>query len=155
MQLFFDSVLSMGKKLKLSHLRAWDAYMKSHSETLKRIQKDIESSMSMTWYEILYLVNSAPESRRRMSDLAEMLVLSKSALTRAIDALVDEGYLKRVECPSDGRVSYAQMTTLGRNKLKSTWPKFRQSLQENFGEKLTIEEAKSLEKLLRKINVKD
>jgi DNA-binding MarR family transcriptional regulator len=141
----------MNRKLKLSHLKAWDYFMMSHSETLRKIEKDLESTISFTWYEILFLVNSSENHRIRMTDLADMLVLSKSALTRAIDSLVKVGYIKRVNCAEDGRVSYAAMTTKGHASLKSAWPIFRSSLQKHFGSKLSIQDAKNLEQILKKL----
>jgi len=146
----------MSKKLKLSHLRAWDLFMVSHSETLRKIEKDLHGTLPFNWYEMLYLVNSQPGHRVKMTELARMLVLSKSALTRSVDSLEKVGFLKRTSCPSDGRVSYITVTAKGLQNLKSAWPVFRASMQKHFGDRLTIQEAKQLEQLLLKlIDVKD
>jgi len=139
------------RKLKLSHLKAWDYFMMSHSETLRKIEKDLDSTISFTWYEILFLVNSSKDHQIRMTELADMLALSKSALTRAVDNLVKVSYLKRIQCEADGRVSYASMTTKGHAALKAAWPIFRNSLQEHFGSKLSIQDAKTLEQILKKL----
>lgn len=125
--------------------------MVAHYETLRKIEKDLEPTISFTWYEILFLVNSAPGRRIRMTDMAELLVLSKSALTRAVDALVKVGYLKRIQCDEDGRVAYAAMTPKGHATLKSAWPVFRTSLQQHFGSKLTAQDAQNLEQILKKL----
>lgn len=146
----------MGAKLKLSHLRAWDMFMASHSETLRRIEKDLHGTLPFNWYEMLYLVNSQPHHRAKMTDLARMLVLSKSALSRSVDSLEKVGFLKRVSCPEDRRVSYITVTAKGLQNLKSAWPVFRSSLQKNFSDRLTIQDAKALEQILLKlIDVKD
>jgi DNA-binding MarR family transcriptional regulator len=138
-------------KLKLSHLKAWDSFMVSHSETLRKIEKDLEPTISFTWYEILFLVNSAKGHQIRMTELADMLILSKSALTRAVDSLVKVGYIKRLNCSEDRRVSYAAMTAKGHAALKAAWPIFRSSLQRHFGSRLSIQDAKALEQILKKL----
>jgi DNA-binding MarR family transcriptional regulator len=44
---------------------------------------------------VLLSLENAPENRLRMSEIADRIVLSRSALTRSVDKLEAEGYLRR------------------------------------------------------------
>jgi DNA-binding MarR family transcriptional regulator len=62
-------------------------------------------------------LNDAEDQRMRMSDLADLVILSRSGLTRLVDRLEREGLLERQSCASDARGSFASLTAAGRRKL--------------------------------------
>ena len=45
-------------------------------------------------------------------------MLTRSGVTRLVDGLVGPGLIERVSCESDARVSYAQLTDAGYEKLR-------------------------------------
>ena len=57
-----------------------------------------------------------------MSDLADLLALSRSGLTRRIDGLVKAGLVLRHSCPNDGRGTMAQLTDTGAARLAEAAP---------------------------------
>src|SRR5215212_10244149 len=69
------------------------------------LDADLQSAhgMSLADYEVLVALSEAPERRLRMSDLAAVLHLSPSGLTRRLDALTRRGWVRRERCPSDRR----------------------------------------------------
>ena len=52
-----------------------------------------------------------------MTDLAELVMLSPSGLSRLVDRLEADGMIERVACPTDGRAINANLTELGRRRL--------------------------------------
>jgi DNA-binding MarR family transcriptional regulator len=52
-----------------------------------------------------------------MTDLAELVLLSPSGLSRLVDRLESDGMIERVACPTDGRAINATITELGRERL--------------------------------------
>src|SRR4029078_5091224 len=64
----------------------------------------------------------ADGQRMRMSDLADMVILSRSGLTRLVDRLEREGLIARESCPRHARAtrprgSNSTLTPAGRRKL--------------------------------------
>lgn len=70
---------------------------------------------------LVHLSESGPEGLR-MSDLAELLVLSRSGLTRRVDSLERAGLVTRRACPADGRGAMAALTPCGRDRLAAAAP---------------------------------
>ena len=58
----------------------------------------------------------------RMADLADMVILSRSGLTRRVDHLVAAGLVERRKCPTDGRGVLAVLTDAGREQLERATP---------------------------------
>ena len=61
----------------------------------------------------------AEGERMRMCDLAESILLSRSGLTRLVDRLERDGFIKRVSCDADARGAFAKLTPAGRDKLRA------------------------------------
>jgi DNA-binding MarR family transcriptional regulator len=57
-----------------------------------------------------------------MSDLAERLLISRSGLTRRVDAMERRGLVERRRCPADGRGAMAQLTPAGTELLSHAAP---------------------------------
>src|ERR1700737_1635062 len=71
-------------------------------------------SITLPDYELLVHLSEAPNQALRMTDLADMLLLSPSGLTRRLDGLVRDGSVERRACPSDRRGMLAVLTPKGR-----------------------------------------
>ena len=69
-------------------------------------------------YEVLLYLSQAPDRKLPMSALAESTMLTRSGITRLVDGLVNSALIERVSCPNDARVSYAQLTDAGYEKLR-------------------------------------
>lgn len=59
-----------------------------------------------------------PENRVKMTEISRHMMISKPAVTMAVDKLVDQGLVERVRDAQDRRVVYIQLTPLGKNKLE-------------------------------------
>jgi DNA-binding MarR family transcriptional regulator len=148
----------MRSKLGLSQFKAWGSFIVSHSRVYRQVERALETasgSVPYHWYDVLFVLHRAKDRRMRLSDLAEKIVTSKSALTRSIDKMADAGLIKRVQCNEDKRVQYAMVTAKGHQALKRSWPIYRAAVQEYFGKHLSNQEAKQLEKILGKLFICD
>src|SRR5437016_6134921 len=107
-------------RLEGSALDAWRSYIQSHASILRALDAELASAHGMTTrdYEVLLYLAQAPERRLPMSALAESTMLTRSGITRLVDGLVACGVIERVACPSDARISYAQLTDAGYEKLR-------------------------------------
>src|SRR5919199_79742 len=68
-------------------------------------------------YEVLITLGAAPEHRRRMSELADSVLLSRSGMTRLVDRLERDGLVARDLCADDARGSFAVLTPRGADLL--------------------------------------
>ena len=58
----------------------------------------------------------------RPSDLTDMVILTRSGVTRLLAGLEEAGLVRREACPSDRRVIYVTLTEAGRAKLNAARP---------------------------------
>jgi DNA-binding MarR family transcriptional regulator len=69
-------------------------------------------------YEVLLALARAPDRRMRRVDLAGHVLLTQSGITRLLQGLERVALVERADCPTDGRVVYAQLTQKGYDRLR-------------------------------------
>ena len=64
------------------YIDAWGYILRLQSLVVARIEEDLKrkGEISLTWYDVLLALDNAPGKRLRMSEIAERIVLSRSAL---------------------------------------------------------------------------
>ena len=134
-------------------LDAWRSYLQSHASIVRMLDAELVAEHGMTTrdYEVLLYVAQAPERRLPMSALAERTMLTRSGITRLIDGLVEAGLIERVACASDARVSYAQLTDDGHEKLRRAGCAHVRSINRLFLEHFSPEEVEQLAGLLSRL----
>jgi MarR family 2-MHQ and catechol resistance regulon transcriptional repressor len=85
----------------------------------RRLGADLEARCNLphAWFEVLLRLGRSEDDRLTMGSLAEQISLTTGGVTRLIDRMQVAGYVQRVPCPTDRRVSYAALTAAGRAKL--------------------------------------
>ena len=98
--------------------------LRAHAAVTKQLDAEMLSAhgISLSSYEVLLHLDGAEDGHLRMSELAELAVLSRSGLTRLVDRLAREELLVRESCPSDARGSFARLTVTGRERLAQARP---------------------------------
>jgi len=134
-------------------LIAWRSYLQSHASIVRVLDAELVAEHGMTTrdYEVLLYLAQAPDRRLAMSALAERTMLTRSGITRLVDGLVDGGLIERVACPKDARVSYAQLTDTGYEKLRDAGCSHVRSIRRLFLEHYTPEETEQLASLLSRL----
>jgi DNA-binding MarR family transcriptional regulator len=110
-----------------------------------------EHGMTSRDYEVLLYLAQADDRKLPMSALAERTMLTRSGITRLIDGLVDAGWIERVACAKDARVSYAALTDAGYEKLRKAGCSHIASVRRLFLEHFTPEEIEQLASLLNRL----
>src|SRR5215207_3110796 len=107
------------RELTPEELAAWRGLLRVHSALVKALDAELlaEHDLPLTSYEVLINLQAAPERRRRMAELAEGVLLSRSGTTRLVDRLERDGLLERDVCDSDGRGCFAVLTDRGEEVL--------------------------------------
>ncbi len=134
-------------------LDAWRSYLQSHASILRELDAELVAVHGMTTrdYEVLLYLAQAPERRLPMSALATSTMLTRSGITRLVDGLVEAGWIERVACPRDARVSYARLTDVGYRKLADAGCTHVASIQRLFLEHFTRDEINQLATLLSRL----
>jgi DNA-binding MarR family transcriptional regulator len=128
-------------------------FFEAHAGLATALEQALEAEcgLSRQWFEILLRLARSPHRRLRMCDLAAQTGLSPSGLTRAIDRLESLGLVRRRSCPSDRRVSYAELTPEGLDRIETAAQIHLTHLERHFFAHLTPAEVTQLERITRKL----
>jgi DNA-binding MarR family transcriptional regulator len=111
------------KWLNGAEMVAWRAYIEIVGDLSAALEKDlVAQGLTVGDYQVLVYLSEVDEGSMRMCDLAHMLQLSPSGLTRRLDGLVQSGHVTRAPSTEDGRVMMAVLTDEGHALLESTAP---------------------------------
>jgi DNA-binding MarR family transcriptional regulator len=135
------------------YIDAWGSLLRLEAVVVAAIEPELKvhGEISLTWYDVLLVLDNAPEKRVRMSEIADRIVLSRSALSRSVDRLEDEGYLKRERCGHDERGAYAVLTPKGARALTKARPVYWAGIKKHFAGSLSAAEIATLDRILTKI----
>lgn len=134
-------------------MAAWASLLLAHSALVGVMERELVEArgLPLSWYEVLMRLRAAPEGGLRMQDLAGAVLLSKSGITRLVDRMEHAGLVRRVACPSDRRGTLAVITDEGRAVFRKAMPVHLRSIQEHFARHLSADDARTLERLLRRV----
>ena len=133
------------KWLTPAEMKAWRGFI----EVVGRLNIDLEAGLApfgltLGDYQVLVYLSESPDHRMRMIDLAEMLVLSPSGLTRRLDGLVRAGYVVRSKCTEDKRVMWAELTDTGFRRLQEVAPSHVRSVRQHFIDRLDAHQVEAI-----------
>ncbi|MDQ1357666.1 MAG: hypothetical protein QOJ52_2498 [Acidimicrobiaceae bacterium] len=102
----------------------WRIMVAVHARLVARLDTDLQAAhkISLRDYEVLVQLSEAEDFALRMAELADRLFVSPSGLTRRLDGLVRDGYVKRQACLSDRRGTLAVLSAEGHAILKQAAP---------------------------------
>jgi DNA-binding MarR family transcriptional regulator len=108
----------------------------------RQLQRD--AGMPHAYYEILVALSEAPERTLRMSELAGVRNSSRSRLSHAVARLEEAGWVRRRDCPTDKRGSFAELTDEGYAALEAAAPGHVQEVRARLFDQLTPEQVRQL-----------
>jgi DNA-binding MarR family transcriptional regulator len=121
-------------ELSPAELGAWRGMLRVHSALVKALDAELLAAhgLPLSSYEVLINLDAAPDHRRRMSELADSVLLSRSGMTRLVDRLERDGLLERDQCTDDGRGWFAVLTERGAEVLASARATHLAGIRERF-----------------------
>jgi DNA-binding MarR family transcriptional regulator len=130
------------RELAPEELSAWRGLLRVHSALVKALDAELLAThdLPLTSYEVLINLQAAPGRRRRMAELADGVLLSRSGMTRLVDRLEREGLLERDACTDDGRGTYAVLTEKGEACLARARPTHLDGVRDRFLQHFAAEE---------------
>lgn len=110
-----------------------------------------EHGLTINDYEALLHLAHADEHGMKRVDLAEKLMLTPSGVTRLLDGLERDGWVRKGQCDSDARVTYAVLTNEGRERLESAGRTHIAQIREIFESRYSADELEQLVDLLGRL----
>lgn len=137
-----------------TQLGAWKALLNAHAAAVGAIEAKLGAAeeIPLTWYDVLWsLRKQGGDCCLRFRLLQDEIVLSRSALSRVIDAMARKGLVKKQPCAEDARGLDIELTDKGHKALASAWPVYAEGIHEHFARHLTAEECEKLVAILAKV----
>ena len=134
--------------------RAWRHFVETHGFVVALLADDLETErrLPIAWYQVLLLLNEAPDRRLAMSELNELVTLSQPGVSRLVDRMERAGLVRRERSTADRRGVTAMITTDGLEELAKAAPVHRDGIQRWFTASLTDHEADVLARVLGRIH---
>ncbi|MDH4275824.1 MAG: MarR family transcriptional regulator [Gammaproteobacteria bacterium] len=131
----------------------WALFLTTHAVLVEKIEAALKKAdlPPLTWYDVLWALERAPEHRLRMHELAQGVVLSRSNLTRLVDRLETARLVKRIQATDDKRGAYSVITPAGLAMRTRMWPIYLREIENLFNAHLKPAEDAVMREALRRI----
>ena len=131
---------------------AWRSYIIASRRLLEALDLDLTGhDLSIADYEVLAHLSDSPERRMRMSELAELSMVSKSRLSHRMKVMEKAGWVKRESCETDKRGSFAVMTAKGLKAFSQAAPDHVDSVRNRFINHLTHKDQEDLARIFDRV----
>lgn len=113
--------------------RAWRAFNAAHAAVVAKLRAELARVTDLTIGEVEvldWLVECG--NRARMAELADLVLTSRSGLTRRVDRLELRGLVVRIPAEDDGRGAYAVLTGRGGEVAAEVSSVYRRAVSQHF-----------------------
>ncbi len=113
----------------------WRELLDRHAAVSCALEKELQGKhdIGLSEFETLDRLIDAACGDYRMSDLANDIYLSQSALSRAVARLERDGLVSRSMCAEDRRAIFVCLTEKGREVYEAALPTHREVLERTWG----------------------
>jgi len=134
-------------------MAAWHGFLEASNRVARHLEQQLraEVGLSHPQYEILVRLAGAPDGELRMTELAELLITSKSGLTYQVGQLEKRGLVRRRSCATDVRGVLAALTDEGRRALDEAAPGHVAAVREALIDVLSARERQVLARALGRV----
>lgn len=110
------------------------------------------AGLPITWFDVLTQLSHAPGGRLQMKVLADLVVLSRSGLTRVIDRMEEAGLVRRATSSHSRREMFVTLTPEGRRTALRVGPGHHESIRKRFSQHLSDADLRALDRAIRKVS---
>ncbi|MDO3647413.1 MarR family winged helix-turn-helix transcriptional regulator [Nocardia mangyaensis] len=114
----------------------WDQLVALHGMVTHQLAKQMQRrhNIGLSEFQALCRLASADDGELRMQELAELIGLNQSSVSRLVARLESSGLTRRDLCPKDRRGVYTVITDEGRALHREALPTYQQVLAEAMDE---------------------
>jgi len=111
----------------------------------ERLDAELQAATGISLNRLELLIHlSFEDGRRRMSDLADALLVSRGGATRLVARAEEDGLVRRETPPDDRRATYAVLTEAGVEAAQRGLPVYMEIVQRLFQQFVSDDEADQL-----------
>jgi DNA-binding MarR family transcriptional regulator len=132
--------------------RAWRAFLEVHGEAVRVLDRELKRGidLDLLFYDVMLHISEGSDGRR-MSDLAQAVVLSKSGFTSVVDRMERAGLIERRPDPEDRRATRVVLTPAGARRFDEAAEVHRDIVHGIFTSVITDEEARAIVEALERV----
>jgi DNA-binding MarR family transcriptional regulator len=132
---------------------AWREYLRATRLLEAALDHDLQNQgLQLSEYEIISMLSEQPDRRLRMSQIAELVVQSRSRLTHTAGRLEKRGWVHREPCAGDRRGVELVLTDTGYAEIGRMAPTHVGSVRANMVDHLTREDFLALGRAMEAIS---
>ncbi|CAB4886215.1 unannotated protein [freshwater metagenome] len=134
-------------------LAVWRSFLVAHAsiERSLTLALDEERELQLPWFEVLNALQHAG-GKLRVMDLAERLLVSASSLSRQLNRMEDEGFIRRDRgVVGDHRAVVIVLTRDGRDTWRRANTTYLRVVKRQFTNQLTETDVTNLHRILAKM----
>lgn len=147
-----SSTTAAPRWLDTDEMEAWSSFIETQGDLMSALEADLApTGLTLGDYQVFVYLSAADDQAMRMCDLADMLQLSPSGLTRRLDGLVTAGWVERRSSEADRRVMLAVLTPAGRAKLDEAAPVHVESVRHRIIDRLDRADLEAMVAIFRTI----
>ena len=134
-------------------LGAFARLARAHTILRRELEAEVLTPRGLSFndFETLFHLYRADDRRLRRIDLAGLLMLSPSGVTRLLDGLQESGFVENRHCDDDARVTWASLTVEGARTIECVGAEHTEVLRGFFRGALDDDEVEQLSRLLEKL----
>lgn len=132
---------------------AWAGVLRVHAALVPVLDHELQLAhhLPLSWYDVLLELNAAPGRRLTMTELGERVVVSRTRVSRIVDALAAAKLVSREVHPDDRRSAYAVLSAEGRRRLRAAAPTYLAGIERHFSAHLTSTQLGTVARALAKV----
>jgi DNA-binding MarR family transcriptional regulator len=120
---------------------AWREYLRASRMLEAVLDHDLQAhGLQLSEYEIISMLSEQPDRRLRMSEIADVVVQSRSRLTHTAGRLEKRGWVRREACAGDRRGVELVLTEAGQAEIARMAPTHVRSVRDNLVDHLSRED---------------
>ncbi|MGH3330330.1 MAG: MarR family winged helix-turn-helix transcriptional regulator [Nocardioidaceae bacterium] len=131
--------------------QAWGRVVALHAWVEGKLAQALQRrhDIGLSEYRALRQLAAADDGELRMQELAELIGLNQSSVSRLVLRLESAGLTRRAHCPDDRRGVYTVITDEGRARLSSADPTYEETLRDSLDQAATNRQFGDLVAVLR------
>jgi DNA-binding MarR family transcriptional regulator len=136
-----------------AEFRAWHGCLAFTNAATRELDEALTTShgISLKEFDVLITLFNASDSRLRMAELAERVVLTPSGVTHLVTRLEKSDLVRRNVDEADRRSSFAMLTPAGHRRLRECRPTHNDVVRAHLTRRLTPAELTTLGDLWQRI----
>jgi DNA-binding MarR family transcriptional regulator len=132
---------------------AWREYLRATRLLEASLDHDLQAQgLQLSEYEIISMLSEQPDQRLRMSEIAELVVQSRSRLTHTAGRLEKRGWVRREACVGDRRGVELVLTSAGFAEIGRMAPTHVRSVRANIVDHISREDFLALGRTMAAIS---